>query len=523
MQMSEPLPDLAPLASCPIAARRSSVGVYVALGVILVLAAVLRFRGLAHESLWFDEALTVIHVRKSFTGMLASAHMLENMPPFYFCLLWVWARVFGTSDFAVRLPSAILGVAAVGMLFRVGRELVGRGVDGDRVGLMAALLLAISRHQIGYSQQARAYALMMFLLLVSCDCFLRLIGFGGGGPARRGTAVVYVLCSAMMLWTQPFSGFSLLGQDLFFGVLWLRAALVSRRNPHLDARNHPHPSPLPEYGERGPESTRLVPTAPAVPMREWLTYQGMILILFGPWLFHMREVMEIGAPWMHTPHIAAAYAEYADHWRPLVAAMGVLVALGIARGIWRRQMWVVFAVLLATLPVVIPVWASTPRHILFIPRYGMPAIIGICLLMAGGASMLGSIGGWVAVAVLCAIALPHVVDDFRQGRNFYPRPDVRSVAALVDSHAARGDEVVFEELLEQKVFSVYSGRGDLEISGQVPRTVVDSDTHALAPRRVWFVASSGNLDPHGGWIAGTPYRIVGEWRFNDAVVAELER
>lgn len=474
--------------------RRSRLGTVIALAAILLLAAILRLHGLAHQSLWYDEALTVIHIRKPLLQMLASARLLENMPPLYFSLMWVWARVCGTSDFAMRLPSALLGIASVGMMFRIARRMA-TPRDRDRVGLLAALLLAISRHQIFHCQEARAYSLMMFLCLLSCDCFLRLIGFGAEpheAPPGPATATLYVLVSAAMLWTQPFSGFSLAAQNVFFGLLWAQSFW---RTP-----------PLPQVS----------PTT--MSMRRWLTMQAEILLLFGPWLAHLRQVVTIGSPWMHEPHVMDAVREYGDS-AILAAVLGVLVALALVRGLWRREAWVVLAILLGTLPVCVPLLASSAKHPLFIPRYGMPALIGLYLLAAGGASLLGSIGGWTAAAIVCAAAMPHLASDFRHERNWFPRPDVRDVAAVVDQRAGHGDGLVFAESLDWRIFSVYCPRTDLVTLPQVPRKPADGPM----PRHIWFVGSTGQLDPHGGWIAGTPYRLIEEWKFDRIVLAEIQR
>ena len=81
-----------------------------------------------------------------------SVEMLDDMattdvhPPLHHALLWVTVRVFGTSEFAVRLPSLIAGVALVPVLYWVGRgglrqahRLGGRDAGGDRPVLRVVL------------------------------------------------------------------------------------------------------------------------------------------------------------------------------------------------------------------------------------------------------------------------------------------------------------------------------------------------------------------------------------------------
>ena len=57
----------------------------------------------------------------------------------------------GDSTVLVRLPSLVLGTAAIPVVF-----LLGRRVAGTRVGLFAAAILALSPFAIFYSTEARA-------------------------------------------------------------------------------------------------------------------------------------------------------------------------------------------------------------------------------------------------------------------------------------------------------------------------------------------------------------------------------
>jgi uncharacterized membrane protein len=58
--------------------------------------------------------------------------------------------LFGDSGAALRLPAALFGVASLGAVYALGREVVGR-----REGLLAALALAFSYQHVWFSQNAR--------------------------------------------------------------------------------------------------------------------------------------------------------------------------------------------------------------------------------------------------------------------------------------------------------------------------------------------------------------------------------
>jgi len=106
---------------------------------ILALAGGLRVRGLGSDSLWGDEGLTVQLAHMDLYNLVKFDTWWEQIRPVHHLVIWVWIRLFGDSEFSVRLPSAIAGVASVGMLFVLMRR-----VMGWRAATCAALLLAVS-------------------------------------------------------------------------------------------------------------------------------------------------------------------------------------------------------------------------------------------------------------------------------------------------------------------------------------------------------------------------------------------
>jgi uncharacterized membrane protein len=90
----------------------------VAVALITLLAASLRFATLGVQSVGLDESLTMLHVNTSFGAMLSHVARSENTPPLYFVLVWAWTHVFGHSVFAFRSFSAVLGSLTVPLLYR---------------------------------------------------------------------------------------------------------------------------------------------------------------------------------------------------------------------------------------------------------------------------------------------------------------------------------------------------------------------------------------------------------------------
>jgi mannosyltransferase len=139
------------------------------LGLLVVLAAALRFSTLGLQSLWFDEAFTPVHVfSTSLATTLSHVARTENTPPLWYVLEWAVIRVAGDGAIALRFLSALAGVAMVAVMWAVGQELAGR-----RAAILAAALTATNPLFVWYSQEARAYALFAFFVSLSMLCCLR--------------------------------------------------------------------------------------------------------------------------------------------------------------------------------------------------------------------------------------------------------------------------------------------------------------------------------------------------------------
>ena len=133
-----------------------------ALLIVLVLAATLRLSLLGSKSLWFDESSSVYfaHLPTEKLWHLGWSQP-EPHPPLYYHILSYWVDWFGDSETSVRLPSALVSLVAVALIYVLGRRLF-----NYRVGALAAALLAISPLHIWYAQEARMYAPMTTIMLL---------------------------------------------------------------------------------------------------------------------------------------------------------------------------------------------------------------------------------------------------------------------------------------------------------------------------------------------------------------------
>jgi 4-amino-4-deoxy-L-arabinose transferase-like glycosyltransferase len=136
---------------------------------LLALGAVLRFGTIGLQSYHHDEVITAHRVLSgSFGDMLHEVRVSESTPPLYYILAWLWSGLFGLHEVGLRSLSALFGVAAIPVAFLIGRELAGR-----RAGWITAAIVTVNPMLIWYSQEARAYSLLVLLSACSVLFFLR--------------------------------------------------------------------------------------------------------------------------------------------------------------------------------------------------------------------------------------------------------------------------------------------------------------------------------------------------------------
>jgi uncharacterized membrane protein len=139
-------------------------------------------------SLWLDETWRVALAEAPLKSAREAPLALYNQLASYPGLLRLVLAVFGPSEWAVRVLSALAGAAAVPATYQLGRIFLPRGA-----AIFAALLLCLSPLHITYSQEAAAYAvgnLLTPLFLLAATKLVR--------EPRFGTLLVTVLAAALM-------------------------------------------------------------------------------------------------------------------------------------------------------------------------------------------------------------------------------------------------------------------------------------------------------------------------------------
>jgi len=138
-------------------------------------AFLVRANRLAGQSLWRDEVDAILFSSWSIADLLAGLFKISHNGPLYFLLLAGWRSLAGSSEFALRYPSALLGTLAVPLGYAVARKLGG----SRRTAILTTILLTTSPYLIWYSQEAKMYTLLTALVLGAVYAHSRALAGGG--------------------------------------------------------------------------------------------------------------------------------------------------------------------------------------------------------------------------------------------------------------------------------------------------------------------------------------------------------
>lgn len=164
------------------------------LTVIIGLAAILRFLYISRRSIWHDEGFTMMMIKFS-PWEIIQRTMRDVHPPFYYLILHYWAQFFGNSELAIRGMSALLGIGVVIFTYLIIKKLF-----NQEVAKIAALFTALGPFLIRYSQEARMWNLVAFLVTAATYFLLKACE-----DKKYKWWVLYSISMALAAYTQYFS------------------------------------------------------------------------------------------------------------------------------------------------------------------------------------------------------------------------------------------------------------------------------------------------------------------------------
>lgn len=187
----------------------------VLLFIIVIFGATLRIYKLGFKSLWGDEIGQVLVSKNTIAGILEGHHLA---PPLDYIILHFFLY-FGDSEFIARLPSAIFGILAIILIYKVGKILF-----GAKEGLISAFLLSISPMHIWYSQEARMYSLFTFLSLLSLFFFYK-----ATKENNKKSWAGFILSTLLCVYTHYYAFFVILIEMLFLLFILIKNRYSVRR------------------------------------------------------------------------------------------------------------------------------------------------------------------------------------------------------------------------------------------------------------------------------------------------------
>ena len=167
---------------------------------ILLLGAVLRLYGLDFQSLSDDELASWDFSHRETLSQVIRGVRGDIHPPLYFLILHFARWIFGESEWALRLPSAIAGWLCIPAIYLLGKRLY-----SEREGIIAAVFFAVLWAPIYFSQEARPYSMLILLsILTSYFWWGVMIGLRYRRELPAGDAALYAVCAVFCAYLHYF-------------------------------------------------------------------------------------------------------------------------------------------------------------------------------------------------------------------------------------------------------------------------------------------------------------------------------
>jgi hypothetical protein len=404
--------------------RRRVTGPAVAIVLMMLVGIPIRLI-VAHQSLFADELSTYWIVATHSLGgvmslMYGTAHIphAEITPPLLFVLSWLTSQI-GHSPELIRAPSLVAGTATIPLVYLLGLRTVGRGA-----ALLAAAVTTLSPFMIYYSAEARSYAVMMALTVLSTLAMLLALD-----TRRARWWVVYAIASCAAFYTHYTCAFVLLVQ-----LGWVVWAHPEARRPALLANLA--------------AAAGVLPWVPGL-LNDLRSPTTQILSALSPFTVHdVRLSLEhwaIGFPYVEAGGLSGLPGTLALLLLGLSAVIATAGIAAHARSIGVRAWLARFddrTVLIFLLALSVPVGealvSAVSTHLFGVRNLAASwpalALSAAALVMAAGARtrLLASVLAIAAFALAAGKMLT----------SYYERTDFRGAADFIAQHSSPGDVVI---------------------------------------------------------------------------------
>lgn len=489
---------------------------------ILILALVVRVISLADHSLSYDEAFSVLFAQNDLATMLSGTVSAIEHPLLYYLSLSAWMGAWGESVFMVRLWGVLTGVATIGVVYLIGRDLF-----SQRMGIAAALLVALAPFHLQYSQEARMYSLLALCLSLVTWFYIK----GKDNPLPTSPVDEGGAMSKWIYWLLfgIFAGFAMHTQQL--AAFYLLAIGVL---PLLQ--------------------------------RAWRTFAGVVvgaviaLVIFAPWLINLpQQVAQLNANyWIEEPPIAqplvssaifmGGFQEY--HGTQLFIAYGggffvVLFAL-LQSGLFlfnkrrrKSDKSALAMILWLCLAPIAFMWVFSQFVPVYVERALIASMLMLMLLLAWlltESKMPVVIRGVIAVPIIAVFTVGNLAQWQTDTLPYSPMNDL---TAYVEANAQAGDVVVHMNKLTVLPAQVYlpdvPQRFLADVEGNPEDTLDPSTQEVIGVResaciqvaangapRLWFVTLQRAEQEYAAVGDNNRLAQVREWLSSQYVLSETQ-
>jgi len=190
--------------------------------ICILLGAFIRLYALDRQSFWFDELYSVMSAsEQTFKGLFNNWIIHDVHPPLYQVLLFYWAKVFGSSEFAIRALSAIAGILAVIFMYVFSKDLF-----DENVRINSTIILCFSSSAMYFSQEARSYSILLMFSVVSTIIWLKLLKNIDNSDINKSDFIIYAISAILVSYTHYF-GFILILYQLVYLII---CSFVSKKS-----------------------------------------------------------------------------------------------------------------------------------------------------------------------------------------------------------------------------------------------------------------------------------------------------
>ncbi len=412
----------------------------------------------------------------------------DEHPPLHYWLMNLWQGVFGPDVVTGRFFSLAFGVLGVALLYRLGKA-----IGGARVGLLAALFLALARFQIWWSQDIKNYTLSAFFAWASVWFTFEIVRRSNVRTFRHSTFALYAgyaLCAALALFSHYLAALIILASNVFVGIVLLAQWRAGK-------------NPLPF-------------------LLKWGAAQIAVIVLLAPWL---SLYLQNGATWSAAPAfdfglflrlaatvLSLGVTTYIENYTLVVLGMLAIAALSVGWVFTGYQTsvsnlqspisnlpksWGTLYMLLIVVipPALIYILSLTPAAI-FAPkiqaRYLMMLTPALMLLLALGILFAARYSKFVAAALAVFVVSAQLFTLNAYYGERVLRDEYTTIAQMINNFGANDDAVVLNTDQEYPTFLYYLKRPfdwiGVPNGAQVNEAAAQrAAADALQHRGVWIV------------------------------------